>query len=194
MVHLEVAVRARSFPCLRLVLAACAGPVIPASSTSSLAKGGRRADVSEPYVDEAERVEPIALTPLFDGTEPPTSFPKGTSDDHGCLAHATLTADRMKDYEAVVAACGAATGLREYAKPVTGKLHYVHDQRDTYSLPLVPGFCYRFFAVGDPTIFDLGVRVNGPDGARASEDHSSSPVALIESDVAVHHRGRRLSR
>ena len=176
-----------------LAIAACGTPVLPRpaspptappnTTSASTAILHARVAPSEAYVDEAEQVEPIAMSPLFDSSAPPSSFPKATVGDIGCLGQATLTGDHARDYDAIVAACGAPTGLREYVRPAAGKLHYARDQRDSYAIRLLGGYCYRFFAVSDATIFNLNLRVRTPGGARTVEDRTSSPVAVIESDA-----------
>jgi len=84
----------------------------------------------------------------------------------------------------IIQKCASPTGLLEYAKQVTGKLHHVHDKRDTYKLKLIGGMCYRYFAVADSGIRDLDILVTKPGGALVADDKTSNPVAIIEFDKA----------
>jgi hypothetical protein len=88
------------------------------------------------------------------------------------------TGDHAHDYESLAAACGAPTGLREYTRAFSGQLHHAHDQRDEYRVHLPAGFCFRVLAARDATIFDLGVRLLGPNGDAIAVDVTASPLAV----------------
>ena len=70
-----------------------------------------------------------------------------------------MTGNAKKDYESIIAKCGAATGAVEYVKPALGKLHIKHDKRDTFIVPIRGGLCYRFFGVADASIQDLDILI-----------------------------------
>jgi hypothetical protein len=112
---------------------------------------------------------------------PRASFPKATVGDHECWQTIGLTGDHQRDYDAIVAKCGTPTGLLEYAKPVTGNLDSGAHKRDTYTLKLIGGMCYRYFAVADASIRDLDILVETPTGALVADDKTDGPVAIIES-------------
>jgi hypothetical protein len=93
-----------------------------------------------------------------------------------------VSGDHEKDFAALISACGAATGLAEYAKPVNGKLHHKVDKRDTFSIKLAGGMCYRYFAVADSGITDLDILIEKPGGAIIGDDKQSSPIAIVDGD------------
>ncbi|HEY2517635.1 MAG TPA: hypothetical protein VGI39_42490, partial [Polyangiaceae bacterium] len=106
--------------------------------------------------------------------------PKKAVGDEQCWSTVSPTGEHAKDYAALVAACGTPTGLAEYAKPVDGKLHHQHDPSDVFSLPVLAGYCYRYFAVADSSITDLDLLIEKPGGALVGDDKTSSPIAIIE--------------
>jgi hypothetical protein len=122
------------------------------------------------------------MTPLLTKSTPRSTFPKATSGDRECWQAVGLTGKNDADYAAITSRCGAPTGLAEYAKPVTGKLHSVHDKRDSYTLKLLGGMCYRYFGVADAGINDLDILVEKPNGALVADDKQSSPVAIVDAD------------
>lgn len=118
----------------------------------------------------------------LDRGTPKSKFPKHTTDDRSCWSSVSLAGDAQKDYDQVAAKCGAPTGLLEYAKPAVGHLHSVTDKRDTFTLKLAKGYCYRYFAVADSGISDIDILVEKPGGALLADDKQTSPIAIIEAD------------
>lgn len=149
-----------------------------ASPPSAEASGDRSA-----YDDPEESQDPATLTPLWRPGERP-SFPKATVGEHECWQTVSPTGEARKDYDAVTARCGAATGAIEYVKPATGRLHSKLDKRDTFIVPIRGGFCYRFFGVADSTIRDIDILIERTGGALVGEDKTIGPVAIIESEKA----------
>jgi len=123
----------------------------------------------------------IAMAPLIGKSTPKAQFPKATTSDRACWESIMLTGDHKKDYAEIIAKCGTPTGLLEYARPVTGKLHHQHDKRDSYVLKLAGGMCYRYFGVADSGVTDLDILIERK-GALVADDKTSQPVAIIESD------------
>jgi hypothetical protein len=123
----------------------------------------------------------VTMTPVV-ARNAKIAYPKRNVGDRECWQGATLAGEAKKDFTALIDRCGTPTGLVEYAKPVTGKLHHVHDKRDTYKLKLLGGMCYRYFAVADSSIKDLDILVTKPNGALIADDKTSNPVAIIEFD------------
>jgi hypothetical protein len=121
--------------------------------------------------------------PLFEKTKRPP-FPKATIGEHECWQTVALTGVARKDYEALVAHCGAPTGSVEYVRPNVGKLHHTRDKRDTYLVHVQAGLCYRFFGVGDSSIQDLDILIERTGGVLVGEDRARGPIAIIESDKA----------
>jgi hypothetical protein len=145
-------------------------PAAPADATAS----------SELYDEQAD---PATLTPLFaKGVLP--AFPKVTANEHECWQSVAVTGSARKDYESIVAKCGAATGSVEYVRPTIGKLHIKHDKRDTFIVPIRGGLCYRFFGVADGSIQDLDILIEKKGGALVGDDKTNGPVAIIEPDKA----------
>jgi hypothetical protein len=132
--------------------------------------------------DPTESADPIPRTVELSSPYDVSSFPKKVANDKTCWQTLALSGDAGKDYEKLAASCGAPAGLLEYAKPVKGHLHSVKDKRDTFTLKLQKGLCYRYFAVADSGIKDLDILVEKPNGALIADDKQSSPVAIIESE------------
>jgi hypothetical protein len=146
----------------------------PAASTTASA-------AEEAYDDPGELHDPEIMTPLFGKTTRP-SFPKATATDRECWQALRLSGDAKKDYDTLVASCGAPTGSVQYVAPVLGKLHYVHDKRDTFNVKIQGGLCYRFFGVADGTIQDLDILIERANGDLVGDDKTNGPVAIIDSD------------
>jgi hypothetical protein len=120
------------------------------------------------------------MKPLFDKNSKP-SFPKPTASEATCWQGISLTGNAPKDYEQLASKCGTPTGSVAYTEPASGKLHYKKDKRDTFSLHLVGGLCYRFFGVADGTVKDLDLLIQQKSGALVGDDKATGPVAIIES-------------
>ncbi len=165
------------------------GPAVAAAAastttttTTSTTPAAPPAPSAEAWSDPAEKPDGFVMTPLFDKKKSKASFPKKTAGDADCWASVAVTGNHTHDYEAIVAACGTPTGLVEYAHVIEGKLHHQHDPRDVYKLPLLGGYCYRYFAVADSGITDLDLLIEKPGGALVGDDKTNSPTAIIESD------------
>ncbi len=155
----------------------------PATSATAAAKDpptpAKPKDYDDPH--ETEHGATITMAPLLKkGLK--TGFPKKTIGDKECWQGTSLQGDAKADFDTIIKKCGGPTGLQEYAKPMLGKLHHIHDKRDTYKLKLSGGMCYRYFAVADAGIKDLDILVTKPGGALVADDKTSHPVAIIEFD------------
>jgi hypothetical protein len=159
-----------------------AGTATPSTSgiaAKDPASSGGKKDWDDP--DEIAAGSIVTMTPLIQkGAK--TAYPKRTIGDKECWQGTALAGEAKKDYDTLIGKCGAATGLAEYVKPATGKLHHLHDKRDTFKLKLLGGMCYRYFAVADSGIKDLDILVMKPGGALVADDKTSNPVAIIEFD------------
>lgn len=107
------------------------------------------------------------------------TFPSSKSSEADCWKKVSLTGEHKSDYAALIAACGTPTGAIEYAAPVEGRLHSVKDKRDTFSIKLQGGLCYRFFGVADASIADLDIVIVTADGSLVGEDKVTGPVAIV---------------
>jgi hypothetical protein len=166
--------------------ASAPAPAPASTSTSTPAPAPAPALASAPaepdtYEDLGEIHDPATLTPLFTKSTRP-SFPKATADEHACWQTVGVTGDAGKDFHALVASCGTPTGSVEYASPAAGKLHHIHDKRDTFNLRIQGGLCYRFFGVADGTIKDLDILIERKNGDLVGDDKTNGPVAIIDSD------------
>jgi len=159
-----------------------ASPPPVASAAPATAPAAPAADAT-PYDDPDESKDPATLTPLLPAGKTP-GFPKATVGEHECWQTVSPTGDASKDYDALIARCGAATGAIEYVKPAHGKLHSKLDRRDTFIVPIRGGLCYRFFGVADSTIQDIDILIERTGGALVGEDKTVGPVAIIESEKA----------
>jgi hypothetical protein len=155
-------------------------PASTAATKEQPATGTKPKDYDDPV--EVEHGGTITMTPLVAKNAPKSGFPKKTVGDKECWQGTALAGDAKKDFDTIIKKCGTPTGLVEYAKPMTGKLHHEHDKRDTYKLKLSSGMCYRYFAVADAGIKDLDILVTKPGGALVADDKTSHPVAIIEFD------------
>jgi hypothetical protein len=136
-----------------------------------------------PYDDPDEAHDPATLTPLFEkGAK--LAFPKATASEKDCWQTVSISGDARKDFDALVAKCGATTGAVEYVKPALGKLHSVKDKRDTFYVKVHGGFCYRFFGVADGTIKDLDILIMRANNDLVGQDKVDGPVSIIDSDTA----------
>jgi hypothetical protein len=154
-----------------------ANPATTTAAATSAAPSAAHPDEE----DTTEAAGPIPMPALIGKDTPKSSFPKATTTDHDCWQGISLSGDHKKDFDAIVGRCGTPTGLVEYAKPVAGHVHHVHDKRDTYALKLAGGMCYRYFAVATSGIKDLDILVETTTGALVADDKTESPVAIIES-------------
>jgi len=164
----------------------------PPSTTTATATSGTASGSKDPPAagaknwDDPEEIAvgaTVTMAPLI-AKGAKTTYPKRTIGDKECWQGTALAGDARKDYDTLIGKCGSATGLVEYAKPISGKLHHVHDKRDTYKIKLLGGMCYRYFAVADAGIKDLDILVMKPGGALVADDKTVNPVAIIEFDKA----------
>jgi hypothetical protein len=118
------------------------------SAPTAAASASAAPSASAASYDDPGEKDPATLTPEFDMKHKPT-FPKASVDEHECWQGLALKGDAQKDFDQLVAKCGTPTGAVEYVKPWSGKLHHMHDKRDTFQLSVHRGLCYRFFGVSD---------------------------------------------
>jgi hypothetical protein len=156
----------------------------PAPSAPAVTPAAGQASVAQEitgYDDPGELRDPETMTPLF-GKDSRPSFPKATASDRDCWQTVRISGDAQKDYEALVSNCGGPTGSVQYVKPIVGKLHHIHDKRDTFAVKIQGGLCYRFFGVADGSIQDLDILIERANGDLVGDDKTNGPVAIIESD------------
>jgi hypothetical protein len=169
-------------------LAACGGgsappPAAPAPTTP--AEDDRPASAATAAPNAPARAPDAAavipLEGLMEKLAPGAArgFPRATARDRDCMQAVGLAGEAGKDYDALAAACGAGTGMKEYVRRAAGKFDASH-RRDTYRLNMVGGLCYRFFAVADGSVDKLTIRVERPNGALVSTIQSKEPVAILD--------------
>ena len=150
-----------------------AAPVAPAAAPAAPPAAEASSDPNEKpdgfvHCAALRQEEVEGLVPQEDGDTTPS-----------CWATVGVTGDHTKDYAAIVAACGAPTGLAEYVQPVEGKLHHRHDPRDIYKMParrlLLPLLCGCRLGIAD-----LDLLIEKPGGALVGDDKTNSPIAIIE--------------
>lgn len=156
-------------------------PVAASASTPPAASAKPPVD-DDPHVDPHERAEPIALEVVMPKGLPKSKFPKATTSDGECWRSVGLTGKHAQDFAALVEKCGAPTGMVEYAKPVEGKLHHAKDKRDTYTVKLRAGHCYRFFAVAEGETNDIDILVTTATGALVADDRAKGSVVIVHGD------------
>ena len=107
---------------------------VPAASGSAAKSTTTPVATDDPGAVEDDATEssaPIPMAALVAKGTPKSSFPKATIGDHECWQNTALQGKTKEDFQTIVDKCGTPTGLMEYAKPVTGKLHSKADKRDT---------------------------------------------------------------
>jgi hypothetical protein len=159
---------------------ACGGAPSPAAHAPRAAatKDTSRAD----YDDPGEARDPATLAPTFGQGDHPT-FPRATGSEGDCWRGVPLAGDARRDYDALVARCGAPTGAVPYVRAAFGRLHHALDPQDTYLVHVRKGFCYRFIGVADGTIDGVSVVIER-DGSLVGEDQAHGPVAILDPDKA----------
>lgn len=158
---------------------ASASVATSATAPTPVASASAKPADDDTHEDPNESAEHITMTPLI-AKGAKVAYPKKTVEDGACWKTVGLTGKHDKDYESLVDKCGTPTGLVEYAKPVHGRLHHKHDKRDTFTMKLAGGMCYRYFTVADGTITDIDILVLKPSGALVADDKTSHPVAIID--------------
>jgi hypothetical protein len=175
-----------------LVLVACAAapppapvpppPVAPPVAANAEAQPPATSDAF-PATDEDdpdESATPIVLTPQITRPWDKSSFPAKTGDEEKCWQVVSLTGNPTKDFDALITSCGAPLGLKEYVTPAHGHLHSVKDKRDTFTMKLFKGLCYRYFAVGDSGIKNIDILVEKKGNVLVGDDKQTGPVAVID--------------
>jgi hypothetical protein len=130
--------------------------------------------------DPDESSDPIALTPEITRPWDKAKFPPKSGDEAKCWQTINVSGNAQQDFDALVTNCGAPMGLAEYVKPAHGHLHSVKDKRDTFSMKLLKGLCYRYFAVGDSGIKDIDILVEKKGNVLVGDDKQTGPVAIID--------------
>lgn len=135
---------------------------------------------------------PVKVIPLDNDQPAPTKpanaggphFPERTAGDKECWDHMRLTGKYVDDYNELVARCGKPTGMLPFSKPVQGELSQEH-KGDIYTIKLVGGGCYRFFAVADQGVKDLDVAIASMENKVLWVDKNSQHVAIVDWDKAI---------
>ncbi len=181
------------------ILAACGGqsstsststaPSTSASSTSASSSATPTASAApsassasgagETYDDPNESAVAIDMPVLVKKGTPKSAYPKATVKDGDCYKTVGFSGQHDKDYAALIEKCGTPTGMLEYVKPATGKLHSVKDAVDSFTMVMSKGSCYRLFAVGDQTIHDIDVVILR-NGAILGSGAMTQPVEIIQ--------------
>lgn len=166
--------------------ATTAATVLAPSASSAAASGdedeGPATSLPSPSLGDA----PPAVMPLlglFDKTAKKSEFPKKIIADGDCWKATALGGTAENGYAAIAGKCGPPTGMKEFVTKASGKLDAKHP-RDAYSVKMLGGFCYRFFAIGDESIGNLGIRVQTPKGALLSIGQSSRAAAILDPEEA----------
>jgi hypothetical protein len=183
--------------------AATSSNATPSATPVASAAPSASAVPDEKYDDPNESVEVIAMQPLVTPKTPKTAYPKSTVSDGDCWKTVSFTGQHDKDYPALIEKCGTPTGMLEYVKPASGKLHHIKDAVDSFSVAMNKGTCYRLFAVGDSSIHDIDVIILR-NGSILGNGSMTQPVEIIQGsspfcptddgnytfDVKVHGEGK----
>ena len=170
-----------SAPPVAVAVPAPAAPAVPSAAPAvATAPVSTAALPSSDDDDPDESSTPIAMVPEITRPWDKASFPPKTGDEEKCWQSVSVTGDQQHDFDALITSCGTPMGLREYAQPAHGHLHSVKDKRDTFSIQLYKGLCYRYFAVGDSGIKDIDILVEKKGGALVGDDKQSGPIAILD--------------
>ncbi len=119
------------------------------------------------------------MQPLVTKTTPKSTYPKATTSDGDCWKTVSFSGQAGKDFAALIDKCGTPTGMLEYVKPQSGKLHHIKDAIDSFTVAMSKSSCYRLFAVADSTIHDIDIVILR-NGAILGTDDMAQPVAIIQ--------------
>lgn len=179
----------------------------PSAATTATAAPSASASAAtasdETYDDPNESAAAITMQPLVTSKTPKSAYPKATTSDGDCWKTVSFTGQHDKDYPALIDKCGTPTGMLEYVKPASGKLHHIKDAVDSFSVTMNKGTCYRLFAVGDSSIHDIDVVILR-NGSILGNGSMTQPVEIIQGsspfcptddgnytfDVKVHGEGK----
>jgi len=151
-------------------------PTPPATVTAAPSASSVADDV---YDDPNESATPIAMPPLVTKATPKSAYPKAKTTDGDCWKTVSFTGQHDKDWQPLIDKCGTPTGMLEYVKPQSGKLHHIKDAVDSFTVPMTKTACYRLFAVADATIHDIDIVILR-NGAILGTDDMAQPVAIIQ--------------
>lgn len=113
------------------------------------------------------------------GGEKENPFPPQTVGYEECWKGAPLTGNYVTDYNNLVARCGRPTGMLPYSRVMEGELSDQH-KGDVYTVKLLGGGCYRFFAVAGGSIKDIDIGLATMEDKMLAADKYTQPVAIIE--------------
>jgi len=114
-------------------------------------------------------------------TKTSKGFPKQTVGYKDCWATLSISGQYDKDFDLLVKSCGDNTGMLAYVEPAVAELG-PKDKRDTFTVKMLGGMCYRIFAVGEASLGDTDIRVQKTGGALVAVDETTHPISIIESD------------
>ncbi len=115
---------------------------------------------------------------------PPAGEPQGAPFVR-CAEGFTAGTDPVIDTTKLALSCGPSTGMARVGDgPHEGA---VAEGAAEVRLPmsLRAGTCYRFFAVADAGVTDLGVEVRSSRGTLIASDHRADRVAIVQPDRAL---------
>ena len=99
-----------------------------------------------------------------------------------CYGDFRLEGPLLADLTRLTMLCGPANGMRRLSKnPVEGD---VAEGGAPVTIPFAAkrGFCYRVFAVAEPSVTDLDVVVRSSRGASIAQDHGEDRWPIVQPD------------
>jgi hypothetical protein len=98
-----------------------------------------------------------------------------------CTEGLGATGEPLRDVTRLALACGPSTGSRRKLRTaLTGTL--APGETSVLGLEAERGECLRVFAVGEPSIGELDVRVRSRNDKVIGQDRSRGPVAIVRAD------------
>lgn len=99
-----------------------------------------------------------------------------------CYGDFRLTGPLMADLTRLTMLCGPANGMKRHSKQAVEGEVQEGGAPLTTALSAKKGFCYRVFAVADPSVPDLDVIVRSSRGAPIAQDHGEDRWPIVQPD------------
>ena len=156
-------------PCLVVTLVACLGAVGCGRERPWEREGDATA------LDRARTTKPA------ESARAPSPSARVMTEWLRCTEGLGATGEPLRDVTRLALACGPSTGSkRKLRTALTGTL--APGEASVLGLEGERGECLRVFAVGEPSIRELDVRVRSHNDKVIGQDRSTGPVAIVRAD------------
>ena len=107
-------------------------------------------------------------------------FPSALERDGNCSFSVGLVGDVTDDYRDLAKHCGTGIGMKPFTESASGKFDAGSHRGDTYDVTMLGGLCYRLLVVGDPTLLEMKMRIEHPDGAVNVMAETKEGVLIVD--------------